>query len=321
MPLVIPSGYKKRPYYLFSPHLETIVPSVFFTAPKLYYERERLELKDGDFLDLDWLKHNNTKCMVITHGLEGSSDRYYVKRTAQFFHDKGWDILTWNCRSCSGEMNRLPRFYHHGDTADLALVIDQATSKDYKEVMLFGYSMGGSMSLKYLGEDRGLHPAIKGATTFSVPCNLRDSVEEIHKKENRFYEKRFLEKVIEKMKIKSKTMPEIDIKGIDDLSDFDAFHDRYTVPLHGFDSLDDFYSQSTCDQYLSNIKIPVLIVNAQNDPMLGDKCYPENIAKQSEYVHLEIPKVGGHVGFTLSPKDFSWMEYRAEEFILQSILA
>ncbi|MEQ8240270.1 MAG: alpha/beta fold hydrolase [Cyclobacteriaceae bacterium] len=320
MPLVIPSKYQKRPSYLFSAHLETIVPSVFFKAPTLHYERERLELEDGDFLDLDWLKQDNKKCMVITHGLEGSSDRYYVKRTAQFFHSRGWDILTWNCRSCSGEMNRLPRFYHHGDTDDLAQVVDQATSKNYEHVILFGYSMGGSMSLKYLGEKRHLHPSIKGATTFSVPCNLRDSAVEIHKKGNRFYERRFLEKVVDKMKIKSKTMPEIDISGIDELPDFDSFHERYTVPLHGFSSLDDFYNQSTCDQYLSNIKKPVLIVNAQNDPMLGDKCYPRNLAQQSEHVHLEIPRVGGHVGFTLSPKNFSWMEYRAEEFILKTIL-
>jgi len=293
---------------------------MFFKPFEVDYHRQRLELADGDFLDLDWLKNGNKKCMVITHGLEGSADRYYVKRTAKYFHQRGWDILAWNCRSCSGEMNRLPRFYHHGDTDDLATVVNQAIANQYNDIVLFGYSMGGSMSLKYLGEERSIHKSIKGGITFSVPCNLRDSAEEIHKKGNQFYERRFLKKIVDKIKIKSTSMAGIDISGIDDLEDFDAFHARYTVPMHGFASLDDFYKKATCDQYLGDIKLPVLIASAQNDPMLGDKCYPEIIAQDSTFIYLETPKEGGHVGFTISPRDYSWMEYRADDFIRKQIL-
>lgn len=137
-------------------HMETIIPSMFFKVDDIIYDRERLELSDGDFLDLDWLtgKKKKENLIVLSHGLEGSSDRYYIKRAARYFHERGWDILAWNCRSCSGEMNRLPRFYHHGDTEDLSKVIDHVLKSSYKKVILIGYSMGGSMSLKYLGEER-----------------------------------------------------------------------------------------------------------------------------------------------------------------------
>ena len=112
--------------------------------------------------------------MIITHGLEGDSARHYVIRTADYFSQRGWDIIAWNCRSCSGEMNRLPRLYHHGDTVDLGFVVDLSLGLGYDSIVLVGTSMGGSMSLKYLGEaDRNRR--IKGAITFSVPCNLKDS--------------------------------------------------------------------------------------------------------------------------------------------------
>ncbi len=163
------------------------------------YQRQRLELKDGDFIDLDWLlKNNYDRLLIITHGLEGNSERHYVRRTAKYFHDLGWDVLAWNCRSCSGEINRLSKFYHHGDTNDLNEVILEALSDKYSKAVLFGYSMGGSLSIKYLGEGRTLDPRIKGAVTYSVPLNLKDSGDQLNKRANRFYTHRFLKKLIKK---------------------------------------------------------------------------------------------------------------------------
>lgn len=322
MPIISTSNYKNRPWYLLNGHMETIVPSLLGYVDGVEYDRERLELVDGDFLDLDWMKSaGNTKLMVITHGLEGSADRYYVKRTAKFFHKIGWDILAWNCRSCSNEINRLPRFYHHGDTDDLSSVIDHGLSKNaYDSMVLVGYSMGGSMSLKYLGEGRVLPGAVKGAVTYSVPCSLRSSGEQLRVKGNRLYEKRFLDKLVAKVKLKGALSPEhIDLQGIDQLDDFDAFHLKYTVPLHGFDDLDDFYAKCTCDQFFSTIQQPALIVNALNDPLLGDKCYPYDLTNQNPNIYLETPKKGGHVGFTLRNDEYSYMEYRAAAFIDEKI--
>ena len=107
MPLIVESSYRP-PAYLLNGHWETIIPSTFRKITDVAYQRERLELADGDFLDLDWLKQSSAKLVIISHGLEGSSERHYAKGMAKFFYRHGWDALAWNCRGCSGEMNRLP---------------------------------------------------------------------------------------------------------------------------------------------------------------------------------------------------------------------
>jgi hypothetical protein len=211
--------------------------------------------------------------------------------------------------------------YHHGDTGDLAVVINRALQERYEDIVLLGYSMGGSMSIKYLGERKNHHSAIKGSVVFSVPCNLRNSAEQLELRENRIYEKRFLKKVKEKMLLKASVLPdEIDVQGLEEISDFNSFHERYTVPLHGFHSIDDFYDQSTCDQFIPQLGHPVLVVNAKNDPLLGIKCYPFDLARESKHFFLETPAVGGHVGFTSAVGKYSWMEQRAMDFIKEVIL-
>ena len=317
MPLIDTPSYRSRPLLFFNRHIETIFPSLFFKAVDINYQRERLELADGDFLDLDWVQNHNTKLMIISHGLEGGTDRYYVKRTANYFSQRGWDILAWNCRSCSGEMNRLPCFYHHGATHDLADVVDHALkNRTYQQAVLFGYSMGGSLSLKYLGENPGRDSRIRGAVTFSVPCSLHDSARQLERRENRIYKMKFLKKLLVKIQKKALEHPGvIPVDPIENISSFDDFHRHYTVPLHGFENIGDFYKKATCDQFLPQINRPVLIVNAQNDPMLGKKCYPREVASQNPNVYLEIPTKGGHTGFTLWGKDYSWMELRAEAFL------
>ncbi len=321
MPVLERSSYAKRPWFLLNGHFETVIPSIFNNADHFEFSRERLELEDGDFLDLDWKKNENSRLLVLSHGLEGSSHRYYIKRSAKYFYERGWDILAWNCRSCSGEMNRLPRFYHHGETGDLSMVIDHAIREGrYDEIVLMGYSMGGSMSLKYLGE-RKTDPTIKGCVVFSVPCNLKDSGDQLALRSNRFYERRFLKKLSEKIRLKARQHPDvISADPLSEISDFNTFHEHYTIPLHGFSSLDDFYSRATCDQYLDRIEVPSLIVNAKNDPILGEKCFPIEIARESDFVFLESPGKGGHVGFSKRNGPHSWMEERSEAFIGEEIL-
>lgn len=312
MPLV--ESIYQPPFFLFNTHVETIVPSIFRTVPGSY-TRERIELHDGDFLDLDWFSKSGDKLVIISHGLEGSSERHYAKGMAAFFFKQGWDAVAWNCRGCSGEINRLPQFYHHGATEDLAAVVDHAVAKGYKHIALVGFSMGGSMTLKYLGE-QGMHSKIKSATVFSVPCHLGSSARELEKPANKFYLQRFLKKLEKKMRAKSHMFPElISIKGFKNISSFREFDNRYTAPLHGFIDADDFYSSASCGPYLSAIHTPALIVNAINDPFLPEACYPYALAKDHNYVHLETPGKGGHVGFSSTRLSENWMEKRAFEFI------
>lgn len=314
MPIIENSEYIRRPWYMLNAHWETIIPSMFFKVKQNPFQTQRKELEDGDFIDIDWISTGKKRCLIVSHGLEGGSDRYYVKRTSLYFKDRGWDIAAWNCRSCSGEMNRLPRFYHHGDTPDLDIVVQEVLKKEYTEIVLMGYSMGGSLCLKYLGEALRTEK-IKGAIVYSVPCNLRDSAIQLTKKENRIYEQRFLKKLTTKIRLKSEIHSEIDAEGLNDLTDFDSFHDRFTAPLHGFADKEEFFDMATCDRYFEGIDVPVLIVNAANDPMLGEKCYPIDVASQSEFIYLEIPELGGHAGFSIHGKPHSYMEERTAWFI------
>ena len=317
MPLIESNYRPKR--WLFNGHAETVVPSLFRKVPGVTYQRERIWLRDGDFLDLDWMKRSSTRLAIISHGLEGSSDRHYCKGMAKYFAQHGWDALAWNCRSCSGEMNRLPRLYHHGATEDLDAVIVHSLSQGYAAVALVGFSMGGSLSLKWAGERGNQIPsAIKAVVTFSVPCHLGSSALRLDQPGNSFYRKRFLKKLQKKIELKAQSFPgTISAAGFHEIKTFEAFDNRYTAPLHGFTSARDFYARASCHPFLGAITVPSLIVNAENDPFLPPECYPITLAKNHDFLHLEIPNRGGHVGFSLAGRAENWMEIRAFEFVQQ----
>lgn len=319
---IIKSKYHRRPWYFFNGHFETIIPSLFYEVDGITYERERLELEDGDFLDLDWVREGNKRLIVLSHGLEGSADRHYIKRPAQYFSKKGWDILAWNNRSCSGEMNRLPRFYHHGATEDIAAVIERGLTEGYEEVILMGYSMGGGMQQKYLGE-REHDNRIIGAISFSVPCNVQNSAEMLKIGASRIYENRFVSKLKQKIIKKSEQIDvPVDLDALKKVRNFKQLDETFTLKVHPeYKDATDFYTRITSDQFLPNIKIPLLIVNAVNDPMLGEPCYPIDLAEKSNNIYLEMPKKGGHVGFTIPGSEWSYMEHAADRFISEVILS
>ena len=311
---VVESAYKS-PFWLRHPHLATIVPSMYRKVEGVHYERERIDTPDGDFLDLDWLRQGSRKLVILSHGLEGSSGRGYMKGVARHFYDSGWDALSWNCRSCSGEMNRLPRFYHHADIQDIGWVIDHALP-DYDEVYLVGFSMGGNMILNYLGRlGDAVSEKVIGGAVFSVPLLLKSSVNALSTRSNRMYRERFIKKLGEKIRLKSELFPEIiSHEGYEEIEQFPDFDNRYTAPLHGFENAEDFYEKASPLRYLRGVKRPVLIVNAENDPFLGPECYPVDMARKLDYIFLEIPKRGGHVGFVHRKLQNSYMELRAFDF-------
>lgn len=290
---------------------------MFRVVRNVSYQRERLELNDGDFLDLDWVANHNKKLVIISHGLEGNSYRHYSMGMAKYFSDRDWDALAWNCRSCGGEMNRLPRFYHHGATEDIAAVVTHAIQKGYETIALVGFSMGGSMTLKYFGENADrLHSAVQAAAVFSVPCNLATSARQLDQPSKSFYRNRFLKKLKKKIQAKEQMFPgKISARHFETIRSFKDFDNVYTCPLHGFSNAAEFYEKASSGQFISGIARPTLIVNAANDPFLPPECFPIEIAKESSTVSLEIPAHGGHVGFSLTGREENWMEIRAFEFI------
>ncbi|GAB3317440.1 alpha/beta fold hydrolase [Hymenobacter humi] len=326
MPLVSESRYHP-PFYLFNGHLQTIVPSLWRNVPDVVYQRERLELPDGDFLNLDWSRLPETRptdgLAIVSHGLEGDASRPYMRGMVRALNRAGLDALAWNYRSCGGEMNRLLRSYHLGDTDDLHLVVRHALATGrYERVYLVGFSAGGNVTLKYLGEDVGRVPAeVKRAAVFSVPTDLQASSVHISRPQNQVYLRRFLKTLRLKVRAKAEMMPgKVDLDGIDDLRDFEAFDSRYTAPMHGFDSADAYYKYASSGRYLSGIKVPTLLVNAQNDPFLPASCFPRDVAADSPFVFLETPPEGGHVGFPEGTPDGEYYsERRAVEFLTAEV--
>ncbi|MDB5236648.1 MAG: alpha/beta hydrolase [Hymenobacter sp.] len=326
MPLISDSHYQP-PFYLFNGHLQTIVPSLWRTVPDVAYQRERLELPDGDFLNLDWsclpAMHPTDGLAIVSHGLEGDASRPYMLGMVRALNRAGFDALAWNYRSCGGEMNRLLRSYHLGDTDDLDLVLRHALATGrYRRVYLVGFSAGGNVTLKYLGEDAARVPKeVKRAAVFSVPTDLQASSVHIGRLQNQVYMRRFLKSLRLKVRAKAELLPgQIDLSGIEELRNFEEFDSRYTAPMHGFDSADAYYRYSSSGHYLSGIQVPTLLVNAQNDPFLPASCFPRDVAARSSFVFLETPPEGGHVGFAESNGEY-YSERRAVEFLTAEVPA
>ncbi|MFD2513652.1 YheT family hydrolase [Pontibacter locisalis] len=313
---VVPSKHK-APFYLFNGHLQTIIPGLFRTVEGVLYERERLNTPDNDFLDVDWSRIGSKELVILSHGLEGDSSRPYIQGMVKVFNNSGIDALAWNYRSCSGEPNKLLRSYHLGASDDLDFVVRHALSTGhYESIYLVGFSAGGNISLKYLGEAPEQVPEeVKRAAVFSVPVDIKSSAKQI----SRIYTQRFLKSLGEKLEQKRQMYPDdVDLNDYSILWTFPEFDDRYTAPLHGFKNAEDYYARVSSKQFLKHIQIPTLLVNAKNDPFLGKLCYPIQEAKQNPYLYLEMPDDGGHVGFTEDfRKDFYYSEARAVRFLLE----
>jgi predicted alpha/beta-fold hydrolase len=311
-------GDYSPPLPLFNRHLETIFPALFRRVNLPPLERERIVTSDDDFLDIDWLKTGCDRLVIVSHGLEGNSRRAYVLGMLRAFHRHGFDALSWNYRGCGEEMNRQLRFYHSGATDDLGHLVNYCISKGFRQIYLVGFSLGGNLTLKYLGEmGNDLPSEVKGAVTFSVPMNLDTSCDQISRRTNYLYSRRFLKSLKGKILMKAAKMTGLDTSHIRKISTLREFDDFYTAPLHGFADAKTYYRQCSSLYFLSTIAVPTLVVNARNDPFLGPDCFP--LSANNHNVILEYPARGGHVGFAqFGQNGLYWSEARALNFI-QSI--
>ena len=308
------------PYLFRQPDLHTIFPAFLRRIPSPPFERTRLDTTDGDFIELDWLKSGSSKLAIISHGLEGSSRSTYVLGMTRALSKRGFDVLAWNFRGCGGEPNRLLPSYHSGKSDDLKLVVDHAASlASYHEIVLVGFSVGGNITLKYLGEYSTQVPSsVVRAATLSVPCDLQDSAQKMALPRNTLYMKWFLRLLHQKIREKIVLFPgRIGDKNFHELKNFFDFDSRYTAPLFGYRSAEHYWESNSAKQFLTSIKIPTLLVNAADDTFLGPSCFPHKEAAQNSNMCLEIPKYGGHVGFVerLGNAEY-WSEQRIASFLV-----
>ncbi|RED44928.1 YheT family hydrolase [Seonamhaeicola aphaedonensis] len=314
---VLQSNYK-APILFKNGFIATVYSGLFRRVNNVVQDRERIILSDGDFLDLDWSysMQKTDKLVILLHGLEGDSKRPYMLGAAKHFNNNNIDTVSVNFRGCSGEDNLKLRSYHSGATEDLYEVVQNIIStKSYASIYLKGISLGANMILKFLGEGNSLPTEIKAAVCISVPCDLNGSCIELHKIKNLPYAVRFLNHLKGRLKTKlekyPETIPKEVLNTIKTLRDFDNV---YTSKVHGFKDASDYYQKCSGLQFIPNIKIPTLIINALNDSFLSPECYPVKEAKEQSNIFLEMPTHGGHVAF-IDKKNIYYNERRALEFI------
>ncbi|SFD93730.1 YheT family hydrolase [Spirosoma endophyticum] len=341
MPLIAPSNYEP-PTRLWNGHLQTIIPSLFRKV-EVSYVRERIETPDDDFLDLDWAFSNDelgmiraagrnneladaehhSSLIILSHGLEGSSTSQYLAGMVRHLTHNGFDCLAWHYRSCSGELNRQERFYHIGETSDLHYVTQYTISKGYQTIYLMGFSAGGNVTLKYIGEQgKSINPAIKKAVVFSVPLDLMGSARRLEQWDSLVYNYRFSRTLKRKVMQKAALMPSaFPTEAVLKSRSIREFDNVFTAPLNGFRDVTDYYTRSSSLQFIPSIAIPTLIVNAKNDPFLSPECFPGELARELPNVWMEFPGEGGHCGFTSNKGGLngtSWSEERALAFLTES---
>lgn len=314
---IISSNYKP-PLLFREGHFSTIYSAKLRPQPKLKQQRERITLNDGDFIDLDWSfsKKQNIKVVILLHGLEGNSQRTYMKGAGAILVEHQWDVVAMNFRGCSGVVNLKYESYHGGKTNDLHEVIQYILEKDsYQEIVLVGFSLGGNLLLKYLGEKREIPKQIKKGVAISTPLSLKGSLEALTRHENWVYRTTFLKTLRKKCKEKMELFPErMNEEMLKKITSLLAFDDIYTAPAHGFKDAYDYYKKNSSLQFLPTIQVPVLLINAKNDSFLSKDCYPYEFAKKSNTFFFENPNYGGHVGFYASNKKY-YSELRTLEFL------
>lgn len=314
---ILESTYKP-PFQFKNGFIATVYSGLVRTIKNFEQQRERIETRDLDFLDLDWsyAQEASDAVIILLHGLEGHAQRPYVTGTAKLFNQNGVDAVCVNFRGCSGEDNRYYHSYHSGATDDLDDVVKHCIEqKGYSKVYIKGISLGGNITLKYLGEDRKIPEEIKSAIAVSVPVHLNGSAQELHKPKNKAFAIRFKKHLVDKLKVKIIHFPDrisvTDINSIKTLRDFDEV---YTSKAHGFKDALDYYEQSSSLQFLKNVQVPTLVINALNDSFLSAECFPVKEAKYNDNLHLEMPKFGGHVGF-IQKNNIYYNEQRALDFV------
>ncbi len=306
------------------PHAQTLWPYLVRRRPRVALRRERLELPDGDFLDLDWTENarEGGPLVLVLHGLEGSSQSQYARGLLAAVAAHGWRGVVMHFRNCSGTPNRLARSYHSGETGDVAYVVEwlrarEALAGTAPPVAAVGYSLGANVLLKWLGE-RGRAAPLAAAVAVSPPFVLARAAARLERGFSRLYQRALLRRLRASLQPKLAVMPmPFEAAQLERLKTFRQFDDVVTAPLHGFRDAEDYYTQSSCRPYLRGIAVPTLVLHARDDPFTTEDAIP-TAAELSDSVKLELYPRGGHVGFVTGPLPWRaryWLEERIPAFL------
>jgi len=309
------------PWWLPGGDLQTIYARLLARHYQIEYRRERWDTPDGDFIDLDWTQASgrDDKLLVVFHGLEGCSRSHYALSLMAMAQQLGWRGVVPHFRGCSGEINKLARAYHSGDSAEIEWILRRLKRENPgSDIYVAAVSLGGNMLLKWLGENGGdAVKVVERAVAISAPVDLHAAARALDFGHRRaLYTRRFLRSLRGKVLAKIETHGlDIDPAAVHQCSTFRAIDDIYTAPIHGFKDADDYWTRASSKPLLKQIQIPTLMINARNDPFLPASALPAD-EDVSASVTLDFPRNGGHVGFVSGrfPGSLDWLQSRILTF-------
>ncbi len=307
----------KSAWWLRSPHLQTLWPVFFKKRHKLDLKDEQVELDDGDFIDLCWSKSLSDKIVLVLHGLEGDINSHYINGIIYRLEQSGCRPVLMHFRGCSGRINRLARAYHSGETGDLAYIVEhiKKVTGDYPYAAV-GFSLGGNVLLKWLGETGKKNPLQK-AVAVSVPFRLQDAAKRLEQGLSKIYREHLLVSLRKTYSEKFKIIKSpIDVD-VDQLKSFWDYDDKVTAPLHGFSGAQDYYDKCSSRQFLKSISVPTRIIHSSDDPFMFKSTIPGK-DELSANIDFLLTEHGGHVGFvsgSISSRPNYWCEDKIVEFI------
>jgi len=321
-----PGAAFQPPWWLRRAHAQTVGARLLRPRGGVRLRRERLTTPDGDFLDLDWatveaVPPADGPLVVVLHGLEGSASSKYALETYRRLAGQGIAAVGLNFRSCSGELNRAPRLYHSGETEDLRFVVGLLTARNpARPLGAIGFSLGGNVLLKFLGEEAtaGRRPALVAVAVVSVPYDLAAGARHMETGLARGYVWRLLRSLQRKVRAKADVLAgHIDAPRALAATTFREFDDAATAPLHGFRDASDYYTRSSSARFLAHIAVPTRLIHALDDPFLPAAAFPVAEIRRNPALDARVSKAGGHVGFVTgtpwAPR--FWAEACAAEFV------
>jgi predicted alpha/beta-fold hydrolase len=322
----VPVGDYRAPSWLPGRHAQTLWAALLAPRPMLGWRRERWDAPDGDFIDLDWavpppgaVRRPDRPLLALFHGLEGNSDSPYARVLMACALGRGLDGVVIHFRGCSGTPNRLPRAYHSGDSDEADWVLRRLAARPGEDgsppgpLLAAGVSLGGNVLLKWLGERGAAAGIVAAAVAVSPPQDLHAGAIALSRGFSRLYTEHFLRTLRSKSLAMLERYPGLfDGRRVAASRDFFDFDEHVTAPLHGFAGAIDYWTRSSCRQYLGGIAVPTLVINALNDPFLPPSALASP-AEVSAAVRLEYPAQGGHVGFLTGrpPGRLDWLPQRA----------
>ena len=298
-------------WWAFNGHLHTVVSS-FSEVKTIETERIQIDTPDEDFLEIDLVDLKNDQPVVaLFHGLEGSSERFYIRNLMHDLKKSGFSSVALNFRGCGSRLNNQRRFYHSGETSDYMSFFNWIKSRfSGKTIYAVGFSLGGNALIKSLGEEGDSHPATK-AVAVSPPYDLKAGSLNLEHGFNKVYAYRFLRTLVEKLEQKRVAYPDLPTFSGKTIYQFD---DQVTAPIHGFNSADHYYDTCSSKRFLADVKKPLLLVHSKEDTLCPLEFAPFNDIKENPFISTIFTQKGGHVGFISTPPNWlnetilSWLQ-------------